>query len=77
MSPELMRRRIVKREMRIVCPPYKEPPPITSVGTKELEKILSTINCFLWSEPETPYTEGYIMLRKDLEQKLSDRRFSG
>lgn len=82
MVPELMRRRIVKRYARIVRPPETSPLPIKSASTKDLEKLLNTINCFLSSEPEnaelgTPYSEGYILLRQDLEKRLHDARFAG
>ena len=66
----------MKWEVRIVRPPYHDPPPVASVSSRELEKVLSTIECFLNTEYETPYTEGYILLRKDLEEKLKDCRFS-
>lgn len=82
MVPELMRKRIVKRYARIVRPPESPPLPIKTASTKDLEKLLNTINCFLSSEPEnpepgTPYSEGYILLRQDLEKRLHDARFAG
>jgi len=75
MAPELMRKRIIKRSMRIVRPPAELLPALKCVGTEELEKLSSTIDLGFDADPT--YRQGYLLLRQDLEEKLRDSRFRG